>query len=116
MLHHHVGQGHVEAVDTVDAQQTAHGTLHGHGGVPVDETLGIVSHLGSMVTGLLHKVKVQIELGFQHISLPFHRFGKKERDEKGDGPGPQMGPGIGPAVSPSEVLRVRSLVPLTGKN
>ena len=71
VLHHHVGQGHFAGVHTVDAQQTADGALHGHGGAAVDETLGVVSHPGGVCPGLLHQLKIKIQLGFQHRSLPF---------------------------------------------
>ena len=62
MLHHHVGQGHLELVDPVDAQQAAHRPLHRHGGVAVDEPLGVVGHLGRVGPRLLYQFKIQVQL------------------------------------------------------
>ena len=71
VFHHYVGQGDVGGVHTINAQQTADGTLHGHGGAAVDETLGVVRNPGSVGAGLFHQLKIKVQLGFQHRSLPF---------------------------------------------
>ena len=44
VIHQHVGHGDVHLIDAIDAQQTANGTLHRHGGVLIDKVLGILSH------------------------------------------------------------------------
>ena len=71
VLHHHVGQGNVGFVHSVDAQQAANGTLHGHRSIAVDKTLGIVRYPGGVLAGLRHQIKIKIQLGFQMHSLPF---------------------------------------------
>ena len=87
VLHHHVGQGHVGAVHAVDAQQAADGTLHGGGGALVDKALGLIGHVGGVGAGLLHQLKIKVQLGFQHRSLPFFstvdKRGEADRRSRG---------------------------------
>ena len=71
VIHHHVGQGNVLGVHAVDAEQAADGALYGGGGALINKALGVVGHAGGVGTGLLHQLKIKVELRFQRISLPF---------------------------------------------
>ena len=69
MVNNNVGQGHVDIIHAVDAEQAANRPLDSNGSMSVDELLDVISDLGSAGTSLLDQLHVQIQSRF-HTS-PF---------------------------------------------
>ena len=71
MVDDHVGHGDIHLIDAIDAQQTAHGTLCGHGGMLIDETLHIRRYVSGGCTGLINEFKIKSQFAFHNLPLTY---------------------------------------------